>query len=496
MDRRLYEASLCGSVLALNKLMQEDELILDRVSVTCFHETPLHIAAMRGHVGFTQALLIRKPKLATELDSLGHSPLHLASIEGHVEVVRELVHVNIDVCDFRDLDGRTPLHLAAIKGRVGVIEELTRTRPKSAHERLGRGETVLHLCVRYYRLEALKYLVESTGDKDLVNSIDQDGNTILHLAAIFKQMETIEYLFSRKEVKENANVKNVNGSTALDVLDHCPRDVKVMEIREFLVEAGVKRGMDLIETVPPSSSSCMNFPSPLKNPWQFISTFWKKYFLYENNWLEESRGNLMIVATVTATMSFQAGLNPPGNVWQEDNDGRTTPGTAIMDGSDSENGEDFKLFLKYNTVSLLASLSIILLMISGIPLKNKLSMCLLVAAMSTSVAFMALTYVQSITLIAPESTKNADISIYLVSVWTWYGLCGIVILINTINIVVWLVVSGKFQIGKRRPKCGACQGIYENWSRKFQRWQICGARQGTNETIPGVAIHSGPNVDA
>ncbi|XP_059640418.1 ankyrin repeat-containing protein ITN1-like [Cornus florida] len=492
MDRRLYEASLCGSVPALNKLMQEDELILDRVSVTCFHETPLHIAAMRGHVGFTQALLIRKPKLATELDSLGHSPLHLASIEGHVEIVRELVHVNMDVCDFRDLDGRTPLHLAAIKGRVGVIEELNRTRPKSAHERLGRGETVLHLCVRYYRLEALKYLVEYMGDKDLVNSIDQDGNTILHLAAIFKQMETIEYLFSRKEVKENANVKNVNGFTALDVLDHCPRDVKVMEIREFLVEAGVKRGMDhrstdLIETVPPSSRSCMNLPSPLKNPCQFLSAFWNKYFLNKNDWLEEStRGNLMIVATVTATISFQAGLNPPGNVWQENNNGTTRPGTAIMDGD-----KDFKWFLKYNTVSLLASLSIILLMISGFPLKNKLSMWLLVAAMSTSVAFMALAYVESISLIAPKCTTNID----WVSVWTWYGLCGIVVLINTINNVVRLKRSRKFQILKGWPKCGACQGINENWSRKFQRWQICGARQGTNETIPGVAIQSGPNVD-
>ncbi|KOM26931.1 hypothetical protein LR48_Vigan346s001300 [Vigna angularis] len=35
-----------------------------------------------------------------------------------------------------------------------------------------------------------------------------------------------------------------------------------------------------------------------------------------NNWMEERRGSLMIVATVLATMSFQIAINPPGGVWQ------------------------------------------------------------------------------------------------------------------------------------------------------------------------------------
>ncbi|OAY39844.1 hypothetical protein MANES_10G127332v8 [Manihot esculenta] len=78
----IYQSSLKGDVAELDALLQQDQLILDRVTITSCHETPLHIAAMRGHLQFAQALLKRKPKLAEELDSLCCLPLHLASAEG------------------------------------------------------------------------------------------------------------------------------------------------------------------------------------------------------------------------------------------------------------------------------------------------------------------------------------------------------------------------------------------------------------------------------
>ncbi|KAI7986469.1 hypothetical protein LOK49_LG14G02113 [Camellia lanceoleosa] len=84
-ERRLYEASLSGTVQALEALLEEDTLILDKLSPTSSfdhdHETLLHIAALHGHSDFTEALLSRKPGLATELDSLLNSPVHLASSE-------------------------------------------------------------------------------------------------------------------------------------------------------------------------------------------------------------------------------------------------------------------------------------------------------------------------------------------------------------------------------------------------------------------------------
>ncbi|XP_042487286.1 ankyrin repeat-containing protein BDA1-like [Macadamia integrifolia] len=186
MIRRLYEASLSGSLTSLIELIEEDQLIPDRVMVTYFNKTPLHIAAMLGHVEFTKELLRRKPELATE-DSRSSSPLHLTSAKGHREMVKDLLSVNPNVCSVTDHDGRTPLHLAAIKGRIDVMIELIQTLAEVIHMRVDRGESILNLCLKYNHLEALELILESASDQEeLLKSKDDDGNTVLHLAAAKK----------------------------------------------------------------------------------------------------------------------------------------------------------------------------------------------------------------------------------------------------------------------------------------------------------------------
>ena len=114
--KRLYEASMEGSVAILNSLIQKDPLILNKISLTTFGETPLHIAALLGHVNFTRELVAHKPKepqLAAELDLFKRAPLHLASAEGHAEIVQALMlQQNDNICLAKDQDGRSPLHYA------------------------------------------------------------------------------------------------------------------------------------------------------------------------------------------------------------------------------------------------------------------------------------------------------------------------------------------------------------------------------------------------
>ncbi|KAA8540260.1 hypothetical protein F0562_024177 [Nyssa sinensis] len=354
MERRLYEASVRGDMPALKTLMEEDELILNRVSLTCFHETPLHVAALFGHVDFTRALLRRKPKFATELDSLGRSPLHLASAEGHVEIVRELLLTSPDACQIRDQDGRTPLHLAAMNGRVDVIKEHIRAQAESTRQPLDHGDSVLHLCVKYNHFDALKLLVESVKEKDFLNSKDDDGNTILHLAVLLKQMETIKYLFLVDGFKEQANMENADGFTALDVLEHYPtRELKSMEIREFLLQAGVRRAQDLGTLQPQSQINVSTTVIPIT----------------ETGGLIDARGNLLMAATLTATVAFGAGINPPGSVWQTNYMENPDINTGISVFAKTQSNS-YAHFLAWNTVTLIASLIILLLMISGIPLEH------------------------------------------------------------------------------------------------------------------------------
>lgn len=44
----------------------------------------------------------------------------------------------------------------------------------------------------------------------------------------------------------------------------------------------------------------------------------------EKSWQKSDREFLMVMVTFIATVSFQAGTNPPGGVWQDDNNPRYT----------------------------------------------------------------------------------------------------------------------------------------------------------------------------
>ena len=194
---KLYDASMEGCVLTLSSLLQKDPLLLSKISLTAFAETPLHIAALLGHTNFTRQLLTHKPKLALELDSRNRSPLHLASAEGHAEIVQALLQESYgDMCLVKDQDGRNPLHYAAMRGRVGAIRLLIGAYGDAVFEVESGGETALHLCVQYNHLEALKVLVEfvlngfDEKKEHLLNLKEQaGGNTVLHLAVMFKQIE-------------------------------------------------------------------------------------------------------------------------------------------------------------------------------------------------------------------------------------------------------------------------------------------------------------------
>ncbi|EOA19242.1 hypothetical protein CARUB_v100065561mg, partial [Capsella rubella] len=48
------------------------------------------------------------------------------------------------------------------------------------------------------------------------------------------------------------------------------------------------------------------------------SAWFQRYADHQGEWLEKTRGNLVVAATVIASMSFGVMVNPPGGVWQND----------------------------------------------------------------------------------------------------------------------------------------------------------------------------------
>ncbi|KAF8389410.1 hypothetical protein HHK36_026105 [Tetracentron sinense] len=457
MDRRLYEASRHGSVHSLNDLLEENELILHRVSTTCLHETPLHIAAMLGHFDFVRAVLFRNPKLASELDSQGCSPLHFASAEGYVDIVRELLKIDTAVCSVGDQYGRTPLHLAAAKGRVDVLKELVQARPEVTGIKADNGENALHFCVEHSRLEALKVLVESVTDDEFINSKDGKGNTVLHLAAAKKQLQAIKYLLTKIGILE-LNSLNCDNFTAIDVVEQYPSDLQGKEVEESLRGAGALRARDLRLAVPNTEDIRGNeislviaqndvvapsvVPQNLAQP-PSHGKILENHFKNDDDWWKRKRETLMVAATVIAAMALQVGLNPPGGVWQEDSkeideygDPEYSAGTSILA---YNNPMGYPKVMAYNTVSFVVSLSIVLSLVSGVPFKRRIITQIQTGCMWITITFMTLTYLAAMDHIAPEHEDKVVNLIIWISVIVWIVVTAILFLFHFVRLFLkWI----------------------------------------------------------
>ena len=100
-----------------------------------------------------------------------------------------------------------------------------------------------------------------------------------------------------------------------------------------------------------------------------------------DEWLRDMRGNLSMVATVIATMTFQVGLNPPGGVVQSGKNGDldcpstcstdknvACPGESVYAAVDKE---DYFLFMLFNNISFFSSLIVCFWLISGLPIYHR-----------------------------------------------------------------------------------------------------------------------------
>ncbi|KAI3920567.1 hypothetical protein MKW92_036007 [Papaver armeniacum] len=307
---------------------------------TSFFRTPVHLAVMSGDTKFATKILSQKPDLAFKRDSNGFTPLHLASVRTNLPMVKLLLKANPGACIVQDEGGRTPLHLAALKNRVEIMKLLIEEGlPEAIHLKNHRnGETILHFCVKNNtKLKTLKlltaYLDHAHAPPPFLNSVsinstDNDGNTILHLATEMGNIKITNYLLLNSRVRIDINVVNNKGLKALNLL---PQD-KRNDLEFGFYDYHVRHHKNKSET-------------------------WSENGYHEG--LKDRVNALMVVATLIAGIAFQAAMNPPGGVWQDDSkiSSSTDPVTFSyylqhMFGSSVSGGLDsyIDIYLKYTSV--------------------------------------------------------------------------------------------------------------------------------------------------
>ncbi|KAK2661237.1 hypothetical protein Ddye_007770 [Dipteronia dyeriana] len=365
--------------------------------------TSLHVAALAGNTEIVKELIAARQEFAWKKDLDGHTPLHLSCSKGHFEITRELLKLDPDLSCLQDKEGRTPLHWAAIKGRINIIDEMLSLSLEPAEMVTKHGETILHLGVKNNQYELVRYLTERLDITRLVNKPDNDGNTILHLATSGKLTTMVTYLL---KLGVNVNAINSKGYTALDVVETDASNSGALVILPALQEAGAKR----CDQLPPFSqelhpindkNTCIRSSSwPKRAPESPYQHHRKRQRLrrekqinLQTEGLRNARKTIIIVAVLIATVTFAAGINPPGGFNQ-------VTGKSLVGKKTS-----FKVFMVCNIVALFLSLGIVIFLVSIIPFRRKTMMKLLMVThkvMWLSTSFLAAAYIAAIWTIMPQ----------------------------------------------------------------------------------------------
>ncbi|KAF7849404.1 hypothetical protein BT93_L0830 [Corymbia citriodora subsp. variegata] len=123
-----------------------------------------------------------------------------------------------------------------------------------------------------------------------------------------------------------------------------------------------------------------------------IAQNWFRHFQYDptRDSASEVRNILLIIATLIATVTFQGGVNPPGGIWQDNDDGHSA-GRAIY----ASHQIAFYVFLVSNTFALSTSLLVIVCLTYRFPLHFEIWV---------ATASMMVTYASAIFAVTPHES--------------------------------------------------------------------------------------------
>lgn len=200
----------------------------------------IHEAAATGNTASIAALLASDSRLVRAKTATLLTPLHYAAVRGHVEVARQLIGAGADP-DARTEDGRTPLQFVFENPEMNANDRAALVDLLASDSDIVNsidviGLTPLHYAARFGNASAASLLI---GRGALVSARDAKGNTPLHLAAEAPESVAAEVALVLIHASAPVNAVNLLNVTPLHAA------VLADEPQERLVRLLVKSGASL-----------------------------------------------------------------------------------------------------------------------------------------------------------------------------------------------------------------------------------------------------------
>ena len=184
---------------------------------------PLHIAVLRNHPAIVRRLVIAGARLDVR-DREGNTPLHLAARRGHVEcgdallkpvAIQEMAESSTadsqpsvftmlpaDIVDMPNFQGEHAVHLATMGGHVSFLQFLSWNNADMNAQEGRAGRIALHFAVGARNLTTIQCLLEPQprGCGVNPNLLDWYGRTPFQLSVMNCMNEVTQYLAGRSGI--------------------------------------------------------------------------------------------------------------------------------------------------------------------------------------------------------------------------------------------------------------------------------------------------------
>ncbi|GLJ27896.1 hypothetical protein SUGI_0547600 [Cryptomeria japonica] len=341
MNNDLFLALETGNVGTLENFRQQFFNVLG--DVTFQGDTPLHIAARKGHVDLVTWIFQLKPSLAEAVNKDNNTPLHEAAKSGNRELVRILLRGQNYVYCFNKF-GETALMIASRYRHVEIVRILLQARSyadafewdKCLGEAAYKGYNdvlvalleqvparpnlrvpvapILHTAVRGGHLQIVQAMLEhASWENKLMIEEDELGRCAIHVAAVKGNWDIINEFISR--MPDCVEIRSSNNKSVLHfAVEH--NQLKV--VKNLLKNNGNEKVVELVSRDHDISRN-MSLHFAAKNavdPQEDAGNMKRKSKPIRD---KDTISTQMLVASLIATVTFAAMFQIPGGIEEDEN---------------------------------------------------------------------------------------------------------------------------------------------------------------------------------